>query len=128
MAINVKRKGRGTSYIRQYLVLHVSVSCLADICVAIDRHESINASDWDLMLQHVASLVDYFDIETRGSRIGLVSFDAISTLDIQLDDHTTTVPLQDDILDEPHGGGGRDISLALFRIRAECFTPETGTL
>ena len=96
--------------------------------MAIDRHESINWTDWRSMLQHVSKFAAYFDIETRGSRVGLVSFDEISTLDIRLDAHNNTQELQTDILSQFAGGNGRDLSVALYRMRAECFKSSKGTL
>ena len=78
------------------------------------------------MLEHVALFVEYFTIDTTTNRVGLVSFDEVSSLDIPLDKHSSTIPLQQDIRSQPYGGTGRDISNAILRIRLECFTEPNG--
>ena len=75
------------------------------------------------MLEHVAGMIDIIASHIDGGdiRMGLVSFDEISTLDIKLDAHTSAASLKAAILSQPHSGNGRDISLGLFRMRYECF-------
>ena len=78
------------------------------------------------MLEHLALLIGILDIETTGARFGLVSFDEISTLDIQLSDHNETAALQNDTRSQPYTGYGRDISAGLYRLRLDCFTISNG--
>ena len=97
-----------------------------DIGFAVDRHQSIDKTSWDHMMEFISNFIPYLDMEATGSQAGLASFDEISTLDIQLNDHNTTETLQGDIETQPYGGYGRDISVGIFRLRADLFTPEKG--
>ena len=78
------------------------------------------------MLNFVSYFSASMDIDTTITRVGLVSFDQIATLDIQLNDHTVLHDLQADIVGQLYGGLGRDISLGLYRMRTDCFTEPKG--
>ena len=94
--------------------------------MAIDRHQSVTTSNWTSMLEHVALFVEYFTIDTTTNRVGLVSFDEVSSLDIPLNKHSNTTLLQQDIRSQPYGGSGRDLSNAIQRIQLDCFRGHNG--
>ena len=96
-----------------------------DLGYAIDRHESIDLDEWNHMLKFCADLSSPMGM-AAGTRIGLVSFDEISTMDIKLNEHEKLDTLQADILDEPHQGQGRDISVGLYRLRLDLFQNANG--
>ena len=100
-------------------------ACQVDICFAIDRN--ITAENWTLELDFTSQLSGLMNIEDTRTKVGLVSYNDASTLDIKLNDHNVTSSLQTDILGQPHDmGTGRAIDSALLRLRSDCFNPGTG--
>jgi hypothetical protein len=105
--------------------LYINAGFKIDLGYSIDRHQSIDLTEWQYMLAFIADLSASMKMES-GSRIGLASFDSVSTLDIKLNDHDDLEDLQEDVLAQPHSGTGRDISLGIFRLRADLHQPLNG--
>ena len=100
---------------------------IADIGYAIDRHQSVDEEEWRLMLEFIAEFSNYIRMD-HDSRTGLVSFDKRSTLDIKLNEHNDVEDIQVDIMSQPHGGQGRDISQGLYTLREGLFQEHNGLL
>ena len=61
-------------------------------------------------------------------RVGLVSFDTISSLDIALNKHTDDYTIYQDIMNQPHDpDAGQAIDLGLRRTRTDCFHQDNGS-
>ena len=103
--------------------------CDLDICVAVDRHESVTSPDWAHTLAYVSELAWLSAIDTYNTHFGMVSYDANSALDIALNKHIGDFPsLYADINALAHGGSGRALDQALRSLRIECFNNSTGNL
>ena len=103
----------------------ISISDAVDICVAIDRSDTITEAEWADQLEYVANMAA--ELSANSSyRLGLVSFDTTAFLDIALNAYGDLSSLQNAIRTQPYGGSGRDISKGLFRMHAECFTALNG--
>lgn len=61
----------------------------------IDASESVTNENWPIMLEFVSSVVDSFDISTRGTHIGLIVFSRDAEIQLyfntlQENNHTAT--------------------------------------
>ena len=109
-----------------YYIIIIFSDYQVDLGYCIDRHQSISVPEWSQMLQFISNFSIYANIESSGSRVGLVSFDEISTMDIRLDKHDNVFDLQTDILSQVHSGQGRDISVGIYRLRVDLFQKDNG--
>ena len=78
------------------------------------------------MLNFVAGVTNWLDIEHTDNQMALVSFDEIATVDIQFNDHATNIALTEDIRGQVHGGAHRSLDAGLYRMRSEAFQPSNG--
>ena len=100
-----------------------------DLCFIIDSSGSITDDDpgnWNLQLNFVANLLNFFTIAPDATRVGAVVFSETVSLEFSLDTYTDVQSVKDAILNLVHLNGETNTPEA-FRIATnECFNLARG--
>ncbi|KAL9970173.1 hypothetical protein ACROYT_G022503 [Oculina patagonica] len=102
-----------------------------DICIVIDRTESVGASNYDTMLESVRTLISKYDVGPDKTHISIVTFAGDATVRASLDDpRFQSKKGLNDLIDEMKAkdklGNPTRTDIALEVVNNEVFTAKNG--
>jgi len=100
--------------------------CPADIIFVVDKSGSIGSTNFKLMKSFLSRLVSRLDIESRNTRVGLVTFsDGVET-SINLNAHSSVASLLSAISSLSNTAGDTNTAVALAYVRTAMLTSSSG--
>jgi len=104
----------------------LNTTCPPDIVFVVDESGSIDSSEYALMKSFLSRLVGRLDIDSGGTRVGLVTFGSAVGTVFKFTDYTSSTSLQTAISSLSKAGGGTRTYSALAYVRTTLLTPEAG--
>ncbi|XP_069135604.1 cartilage matrix protein-like [Argopecten irradians] len=99
----------------------------ADVFFLLDESSSIhNVSNFRLELSFVEQVIDYLDVGTDVTRVGVMTFSSTPKIQFYLDSFTTKDKVQEAVSEISWGGGNTYTNLALDELITEGFTVGNG--
>ena len=103
--------------------------CIADIVLVVDSSGSINdahPTNWNLVRDTLASLVDNFNVSPNGNHVALVTFSTKAQFRFGLEQFTDVVSLEEVIAQLPYQGGKTNTPEGLRRAREDALATDNG--
>ena len=88
-----------------------------DCVFLLDRSGSVGATNHGIALQFINSVVSFFNIGPQTSRVGMAAYSSSSSIQFDLDDHTTSTRLQNAVEMVRFTGGSTNTPAALDHAR-----------
>ena len=102
------------------------MDCPSDIVFVVDASGSIGTAHFEQVKSFLSQLVGRLDIDSGGTRVGLVTFSSSVGTGFKLNDYTTAASIQSAIMSLGYAGLGTNTAAALAHVRTTMLTSVAG--